>query len=703
MLNPTAVSAVRFGLLSVCARATARTRAAAIASSLCSSPSASSASSASLSFQSQQWLPARSLSSSTSSLSSTAEGQEEVERSQVKSHSFQAETTKLLDIVAKSLYSEREVFVRELISNAADALEKLRYLQTTGDAIEDSASPLEVTITTDEKNGTFTIADSGIGMSEAELVENLGTIARSGSKAFIEKLSNSGLGNAQARDNIIGQFGVGFYAGFMVGEEITVYSKSYKPEEEGHMWQSTGHGTYSLAPARNVHRGTKIVIKLREDAKEFATDDKIRSIIKKYSNFVGFPISVNGSRINTIQPLWTLKPSDVTEEQHAEFYRFISNAFDNPMYTIQYNADAPLMIRSLLYVPSFQMEKFGLGHMENGVSLYCRKVLIKSKVEGLFPSWLRFLRGVVDSEDIPLNLSREMLQDAAIIRRIGDILTGRVLKHLEKEITANRETFKNFSSQYGAMLREGVCTDDRNKQAIGKLLMVESSTLEEKELTTIPEYIERQGADCDAVYFLLAPNRQAALTSPYMESMKANNKEVLILTHPLDVFVVEHLTELNGKRLVSIESGDVETKTQTETTLTEDQVVGLTNFFEKALGKEKLKSVKISSRLTSSPAIIVGHESAGRRRMMQLMSQEQQVGPLPLPPQTLEINPSHPIIQSINRCRSGDEDARQRGSLAAQQLFDNALIAAGLLDEPRLMVERLNDIILLALESKNNQ
>ncbi|EGD78535.1 heat shock protein 90 [Salpingoeca rosetta] len=633
----------------------------------------------------------------------------EVDTAHTKSHSFQAETTKLLDIVAKSLYSEREVFVRELISNAADALEKLRYLQTTGESIEQPDEPLQISITTDEEAGTFSIEDTGIGMSEEELVENLGTIARSGSKAFIEKLGETATGNAQARDNIIGQFGVGFYAGFMVGTDITVYSKSYMPEVHGNMWHSTGHGSYDIAPAKHVRRGTKIVIKLRDDATEFAKGDRVQEIITKYSNFVGFPITVNGSRINTVEPLWTLNPSDITQEQHESFYKFVSNSFDKPMYTIQYSTDAPLMIRSLLYVPTMQLEKYGMGRMDPGVSLYCRKVLIKSKMENLFPSWLRFLRGVVDSEDIPLNLSREMLQDTALIRRIGDILTGRVIKHLERQKTADRAAYTTFATEYASFLREGVCTDDRNKAAIAKLLLLQSSTQDESEMTTIPEYIERQSsatdgdetkkqeAEKDPVYYVLAPNRAAALASPYMETMLANNKEVLIMNHPLDVFVVEHLMELDGHKLVSIESSKVSNESDEKTALSEDEVVGLKAFFESALSKDKLAELKISTRLTSSPAIVVDHESAGRRRLMRMMSQEQDDGTLPLPPQTLEINPTHPIIQGINAARLGSDDDKARGRVVAAQVFDNALIAAGLMEEPRSMMDRLNELCVLAL------
>eukprot|EP01147_Barroeca_monosierra_P009426 gene9426-1668_t len=592
----------------------------------------------------------------------------EIDMSQIKTHSFQAETTKLLDIVAKSLYSEREVFVRELISNAVDALEKLRYMQTTGEDIENPDLPLSISISTDAANNTFTIEDTGIGMTEDELIENLGTIARSGSKAFIENLSSSGSGNSQAKENIIGQFGVGFYAGFMVGDEITVFSKSYHTDMPANVWKSSGHGSYTLAPARNIIRGTKIQIKLREDAAEFKDGDKISAIIKKYSNFVGFPITVNGARVNTVQPLWTMKPSDVTEEQHESFYKFISNAFDKPLFTIQYNADAPLMIRSVLYIPTMQMEKFGMGRMDPGVSLYCRKVLIKGKMENLLPSWMRFVRGVVDSEDIPLNLSRELLQDSALITRIGDIIAGRILKHIKNKKESDRDAFKNFATEYATFLREGVCTDDSRKEAIAQLLLVQSSALDSSETTTIDEYIGRQKENDSPIYYILANTRDAAMTSPYMESMLAEEKEVIIMNHPLDVFVVEHLKEVNGKKLVSIESSEAVTETTSNADVSKEFQVGLQTFFETTLGKDKVKEVKISNRLKNSPAIIVDHESAGRRRL-------------------------------------ADKTSKDKAVLVVEQLYDNALISAGLLEEPRTMVGRLNKLceLLLPPDSETNR
>lgn len=322
----------------------------------------------------------------------------------------------LLDIVAKSLYSDKEVFIRELISNASDALEKLRYLRLNKNLSSEEGGDrgLEIHIATDKDNRTLTIQDTGIGMTHDELISNLGTIARSGSKAFLEKIKENELSDDSTK--IIGQFGVGFYSAFMVADKVEVFTKSYEINSSGYQWVSDGSGNYEISPADGVKPGTKIIMYLRRDCAEFSDETMVNNIVKKYSNFVGSPIFVNGKRINNIQPLWTLDAKDITAEQHAEFYRYISNAYDSPKFILHYTADVPLSIRALLYFPD---EKPGLFEMSRetsaGVSLYSKKVLIKSKADNLLPKWLRFVKGVVDSEDIPLNLSRELLQNSALI------------------------------------------------------------------------------------------------------------------------------------------------------------------------------------------------------------------------------------------------------------------------------------------------
>jgi len=327
-------------------------------------------------------------------------------------HGFQAEVKQLLDIVIHSLYTDREIFVRELVSNAADALEKLRLKQLTEKNVYGAELPLEINLTTDEEAKTLTISDHGIGMTRDELTENLGTIAHSGTKAFLENLKEKGDSNA----DVIGQFGVGFYSAFMAADSVDVYTHSWDESAESLRWISDGTTGYSIEKEDAADRGAKIVMHLKEGMEEFSKEDRIKEILEKYSNFVSFPVKLNGELINKVDAVWLKSKSDVTEEEYNEFYKFVAGAWDEPRYTMHFSADAPLAINALLFVPNENSEQFGMGQMEAGVSLYCRKVLIDAKPKNLLPDWLRFLKGVIDSEDLPLNISRESMQDSALIQ-----------------------------------------------------------------------------------------------------------------------------------------------------------------------------------------------------------------------------------------------------------------------------------------------
>jgi TNF receptor-associated protein 1 len=325
--------------------------------------------------------------------------------SQNETHSFQAEIQQLLNIVIHSLYTDKEIFVRELISNAADACEKLRFNQSAGKPIYQSEIAPAIALFTDDKAGTITITDTGLGMTHGELVENLGTIAHSGTKAFLKQLT----ADKKPDVGLIGQFGVGFYSAFMVAKRVTVLSRSFVPEEPGWQWTSEGMGGYELAPAANLPRGTKITLELKDDAKEFAQANNIERIIERYSSFVPFPIELSGQRLNTVQAIWARNKHEIKEEEYNEFYTFIGHDHDQPLFRLHFSADAPLAIQALLFVPARNFETLGMGRIDSEVNLYCRKVLIQAKAKGLFPEWLRFLKGVVDSEDLPLNISRETM------------------------------------------------------------------------------------------------------------------------------------------------------------------------------------------------------------------------------------------------------------------------------------------------------
>ncbi|RZF48544.1 hypothetical protein LSTR_LSTR011159 [Laodelphax striatellus] len=450
---------------------------------------------------------------------------------QAESHEFQAETRKLLDIVAKSLYSDKEVFIRELISNASDALEKQRYLSLTEGGAASLGAHMQIRIATDKQNMTLTIQDSGIGMSREELVSNLGTIARSGSKAFVERAQGD------AASNVIGQFGVGFYSVFMVADEVTVYTRTHQQDAKGWCWTSTGLGTYEIAEASDVSPGTKIVMRLKPESREFADDGIVKDIIKKYSNFVGSPIYLNDAQINTIQPLWVMDPKAITDEMHTEFYRFVGNAYDKPRFTLHYKTDSPLMIQALLYIPEGKPDMFDLSSDKSSqVALYSRRVLIQSKADSLLPKWLRFVKGVVDSEDIPLNLSRELLQNAALIRKLRIVLTNKVLRFLNEKSTQQPLEYAEFYKDYNLYLKEGIVTsqDQNEKKEIAKLLRYESSLKPAGERVSLDDYCSRLQPGQNDIYYLSAVSRDLALSSPYFEAMTEKHVECCCATKQHD-------------------------------------------------------------------------------------------------------------------------------------------------------------------------
>ncbi|KAJ2481096.1 hypothetical protein IWW56_001964 [Coemansia sp. RSA 2131] len=629
----------------------------------------------------------------------TAEADKEPAVQSGEKHEFKAETKKLLHIVAHSLYSQREVFVRELISNASDALEKLRQLQATSADVS-SEKPLGIDIAIDADSKTITFQDTGIGMNAEELKENLGTIARSGSKAYIEKMQSSDE-TKDAANTIVGQFGVGFYSAFMVGDKITVYTRSAKPDSEGYCWDSDGLGSYTLSKADNVPVGTKITISVKDDAKEFLDKDKLSEIIKKYSNFVGFPISVNGEKVNTVEALWTKSKSSITEEEHKNFYRFISHSWDDPMYNLVYQADGPLSIRSILYAPSKNPEEMGFERTKPGVNLYSRKVLIMPNAEKLLPEWLRFIKGVVDSEDLPLNLSRELLQNGPIIMRLKSIMASRIIKWLQDEANKDPVKYGKFFKEFGVYVKEGVCQDTDNQKSIAKLLRFEVSSKESKELVSLDEYVEAMPEKQEHIYFFCTPNRKVGIDSPYYEPFKKHNIDVLFLHHPLDEFVMGRLSEFNGKRLISVDSKEAgealkklsdeageEAADSSKTVLTKEETDELTAWMRDNMGMQ-VKDVKVSDRYMTYPAIVVDFESPAVRRMMKMMAGNTDE-PMPLSPCTVEINPRDPVISGLFALKGKDEELARK---VAMQLLDNALIAAGLLDNPQSMLKRLNEIL----------
>ncbi|XP_015265385.1 PREDICTED: heat shock protein 75 kDa, mitochondrial, partial [Gekko japonicus] len=588
------------------------------------------------------------------------------------SYEFQAETKKLLDIVARSLYSEKEVFIRELISNGSDALEKMRHqLLSEGKALSD----LEIHLQTDSEKGTLIIQDTGIGMTREELVSNLGTIARSGSKAFLEELRNK----EEASSKIIGQFGVGFYSAFMVADRVEVFSQSAQPGAPGCYWRSDGSGMFEISEASGVRTGTKIILHLKEDCKEFAAEERVQAVITKYSNFISFPLYLNGKRTNTLQALWTMDPKEVGEEQHEEFYRFIAQAHDEPRYVLHYKTDAPLNICSIFYVPGMKPSMLDISReLDSSVALYSRKVLILTKAADILPKWLRFLKGVVDSEDIPLNLSRELLQESALLRKLREVLQRRLINFFVTQSKKDPRKYARFFEDYGLFIREGIVTvaEQEVKEDIAKLLRYESSALPIGQLTSLSEYASRMPAGSRNIYYLCAPSRHLAEASPYYEAMKKKDAEVLFCYEQFDELTLLHLREFDKKKLISVETDIVvdhykeekfEESHSAEEHLSSQDAEGLLAWMRNALGP-RVAAVKVTPRLDTHPAMITVLEMGAARhflRMQQLAKTSEERAQILQP--TLEINAGHPLVRKLSQLRTSHPDL-------AQMLLDQCTI-----------------------------
>lgn len=601
----------------------------------------------------------------------------------IESHEFQAEVKQVLDIVVHSLYKDREIFVRELVSNASDACEKLRHLQLTEKEVFDDNLPLEININTDDTAGTITFQDFGVGLSREELVENLGKIAHSGSKAFLKALQEGG----EKNENLIGQFGVGFYSAFMVAKEVKVYTHSWKPDGEHLVWTSDGSGKYTIETTEGQRRGAKVVLTLKDEHKEFAKGERIKGILERYSNFVPFPLTLNGDKINTIEAIWLKNRSEVSEEDYKKFYQFQGHAFDEPRFWMHFSADAPLAINALLFVPGENTERFGFGRMEPAVSLYCRKILIERKPEGLLPEWLRFLKGVVDSADLPLNISRESMQDSSLIQKLNRVLTKRFLKTVEDKAKKDPETFEAFYDQFHHFLKEGVVSDPTHREALAKLLRFESSLTDPGKRASLADYISRAKEEQKEIYYLSGRSRSAIEGGPYLEAFKARGIEVLYLLDPIDEFVMNHLGSFEEKKLVSGDQDDIELEGDTTSTgepLESEKLEKVIELFKNTLG-DRVDKVESGSRLTENPIALLNSNrfmTAQMRQMLKAMGQDEQASE---PPARIELNPRHPLIHRVADCAEKD-DATARELV--EYLFESARLAAGLLEDPSTLVRR---------------
>ena len=601
-------------------------------------------------------------------------------------HVFQAEIQQLLDLVVHSLYTDKEIFLRELISNASDSMEKLRHIEATEKDVHEPSLPLEIHITTDAEAKTLTISDAGIGMTREELVKNLGTIAHSGTKAFLKSVKDSG----STPGNMIGQFGVGFYSAFMVADEVKVHTRSWRADGEELVWISDGKTGYEIEDSPGQSRGVKIVMHLKEELGEYAEETRIKHLIERYSNFVGFPIFLNGTRVNEVEALWLKNKSEISEDEYKAFYQFACKAWDEPAYRLHFSADAPIAINALVFAPSENPERMGFGKVEGGVSLYSKKVLIDADPKGLLPDWMRFMKGVVDSADLPLNISRETMQDSALIRKLGAVISKRVIKMFEKEAEADPEKYRGFYKKFDRFFKEGIATDYPNRDALAKLLRFESSLTEPGAVCGFTDYVSRAKDGQESIYYLVGAGREQVESSPYVEAFKARGLEVIYFTDAVDEYVVESLGEFDGKKLVSIRHGGVELEEHAPEgdALSEEQTAALCEFLKQELG-DRVTAVASGKRLVDSPVIALVPTDGMSPQMRQMMKAMDENFKDEIKVE-LEINPRHPLVKKLSEAKDSNPELAK---LVALQLLDNSLIAAGLLEDARDTVSRMNTLM----------
>ncbi len=618
---------------------------------------------------------------------------------------FKAETKKLLDILVHSLYTSKDIFLRELISNSSDALDKLRFESNKGTEIVDKDLPLEIKIGFDDKKNVITITDTGIGMTRDEMIANIGTIAKSGSEEFLKQLSE----NKDAANNIIGRFGIGFYSVFMVAKEVVIKTKSYKKDEVAVEWKSDGLGDYEISDITDeVKRGTTIEIYLKEETKEFAEKYRLESIIKKHSNFITFPIYLENEKINTISAIWREPKSNLKKEQYDEFYKFLTYDTEEPLETIHTSVDAPIQFNSLLFIPKKSYEFWRFNREDYGLDLYVRRVLIQHQNKDLLPEYLSFVKGVVDSEDLPLNISRETLQENIIFTKISQSVTGNVLSHLTKVAKDAPERYLEFWKEHGKIFKLGYM-DFTNAEKYQALLRFNSSeSKDEKELVSLEDYVGRIKKDQKEIYYAIGTNKEAIDLNPHLEIFKAKGLEVLYLYDPVDEFVVSSIRKhkdfdfksVDGVSLKDIEKlEDVVKDEEPKEKLSkeDDKSFGKLMLKMKEILGERVTEVHESKRLKGSPSCLINPDDTMSSTMQKILKMSNQGMAMPAQKRLMEINKDHKlIINLVNVFKKNENDPFIVDT--TEQLYESALLLEGNLEDPHKLVNRLNKMLTEASE-----
>jgi len=613
---------------------------------------------------------------------------------------FEAEVSQLLHLVTHALYSNKEIFLRELISNASDAADKLRFAAIADEKLYENDGELAIEITVDKDNKTISIIDNGIGMNRDDVIENLGTIAKSGTREFLQSLTGE-----QAKDNqLIGQFGVGFYSAFIVADNVTVKTrKAGDKPENGVIWQSDGHSNYTINKIDKQKRGTEIILHLKEESEEFLDDFRIKQIVRKYSDHISFPIkmlkekeaeddTIEYETINKATALWTLPKSKISDDEYKEFYKHISHDFDEPLLWAHNKVEGKLDYTSLLYLPSHA--PFDLFQREHarGLKLFVKRVFILDDAEELLPLYLRFVKGVIDTNDLPLNVSRELLQNNRVIANIKAATTKRVLDMLAKLAKDDKEKYQSFWEQFGLVIKEGPAEDFANKEKIAELLRFATTKSEgTKQTVSLTDYVDRMKEGQDKIYYITAESYQAAKNSPHLEIFREKDIEVLLLSDRIDEWLVSNLTEFKGKSLQSVAKGKLDLGDLTDEDEAKAQAsieASFADIIEKIKNtlKDRVKDVVITHRLKDSPACVVTDEHEMGANIQRILKSAGQEVPTSLP--ILELNPKHPIVENL-KTRNEDEFTSW-----CQILLNQAILAeGGHLDNPAEFIKSVNGLL----------
>jgi molecular chaperone HtpG len=611
---------------------------------------------------------------------------------EAESYSFKAETRQLLNILIHSLYKDREVFLRELLSNASDALNRIRFEMLTDHQVLDPAAELQIRVTFDKDQRLLTIQDTGIGMTRDEIIENLGTIAQSGARKFMEAAQDKPADFAQ----VIGQFGVGFYSVFMVAEWVRVTSRSYKPRARAVSWYATGEDTFDVGPAEMNARGTKVELKLKEDAAEFAGEHRLQEIIHKHSDYIGFPIYVGDAKEpqNKQTSLWRKSKQEVTEDQYKDFYRQVTLDFEDPLMHIHMVTDVPVQLYALLYLPRKSERAIFSLRKEDGLKLYSRNILIDEYNKDLLPEYLRFMQGVVDSEDLPLNVSRETIQSTTgLMARLKKVLTNQVIKDLEALAGREPEKYLEFWQEFGGYLKQGVAMAPAEADSLYPLLRFKTN-LKHESWSSLEQYVGQMQPDQKAIYYIVGEGPKSVLRSPHLDYFQAQGTQVLLLTEPMDSFMLMGLHkykdfELKNVAQVDLPEKPAEDKQKVEN-IPEADFKTLIERFKQVLG-DRVTDVRASDRLSQSVARLVDPQGAPdpeMQRVYKFLGKEVEI-----PKKILELNPAHPILKDL----LNDQVDPALQNLVIEQIFDSALLVEGLHPDPSSMVARVQQIIAAAL------